>query len=97
MFLCAQRLPRLADGPQRHRRVAAAAGLAMTAHTHQHKAAALPEAPQLLGIAKTDGEIILLSVRTCAARQRLADALALTRRMDRYAGDAPPDKRRRQR
>ncbi len=44
-----------------HRRIAAAAGLAMGTQPYEGKAAALPEAPQLSGIAEADGEIVIAS------------------------------------
>ena len=44
-----------------HRRIAAAAGLAMGTQPYEGKPAALPEAPQLSGIAEADGEIVIAS------------------------------------
>ena len=90
-------VPRCSQREQSHRGIAAAAGLAMGSQPHEDKPAALPEAPQLRGIAEADGQIVIAcGIGGDTGDHLLPETFALTGRMDSDPTDPQTGQRRRQ-
>ena len=69
----------------------------MGSQPHEDKPAALPEAPQLRGIAEADGQIVIAcGIGGDTGDHLLPETIALTGRMDSDPTDPQPGQRRRQ-